>query len=254
MSPLFATVLSIAVVFFLIDALLPRPSKRRKRLLRSQRPSRDGLLLRATPVPGISPFGKQSSSSDIRGRLGENWAAFELEGLDGSIYELYHDLYLTRTDGQGTAQIDHIVLSPYGIFVIETKNLSGWIYGREREPRWTQVLAGGIKNTFQNPLHQNYCHTEALRCHLNLPKELFLSVIFLPGNCELKKALPDNVITRDLARYIESHHLLRLTQEQLDKARSQITTLLSIDKEAVRTKHVKSLRERHGDRMFFMAA
>lgn len=186
--------------------------------------------------------------------IGEDRAALELEDLDGAIYELYHDLYLPRPDGEGTAQIDHLVLSPYGIFVVETKNLSGWIFGREREPRWTQVLAGGIKTTFQNPLRQNYSHIEALRCFLNLPTDLFLSVIFLPGDCELKKTLPDNVITHGFARYIESHRILRLNQEQLEKARSQIAPLLSIDREAVRTEHIRSLKERHGARTFFMAA
>ena len=65
----------------------------------------------------------------------------------------------------GTTQIDHILVSAYGIFVIETKNLKGWIFGSAENATWTQVLAGK-KYPFQNPLKQNYRHT---RCARRLP-------------------------------------------------------------------------------------
>ena len=45
-----------------------------------------------------------------------------------------------------------------GIFVIESKNYSGWIFGNERDKKWTQVLANGDKNYFFNPILQNKIH------------------------------------------------------------------------------------------------
>ena len=52
-----------------------------------------------------------------------------------------------RVDEQKTSQIDHIVINPNGVFIIETKNYSGRIYGQESQLEWTQVLGyGKIKN------------------------------------------------------------------------------------------------------------
>jgi hypothetical protein len=60
-----------------------------------------------------------------------------------------------------TTQIDHVLVSVYGIFVIETKNMKGWIFGDERSAQWTQSIFGK-KSRFQNPLRQNYRHVKAL--------------------------------------------------------------------------------------------
>ena len=61
----------------------------------------------------------------------------------------------------GTTQIDHILVSRYGVFVIETKHYKGWIFGDEKSKQWTQVIYQ-IKHRFQNPLHQNYKHLKAV--------------------------------------------------------------------------------------------
>ena len=64
----------------------------------------------------------------LRGRAGERRLRRELASiLDGGTYRFLHDL--TLPDYDGTAQIDHVLVSPFGVFVIETKNYSGWIYG-----------------------------------------------------------------------------------------------------------------------------
>lgn len=75
--------------------------------------------------------------------------------LDKQTYRRLHNVTLDTPDG--TTQIDHVFLSPYGIFVLETKNMSGWIFGSEKQAQWTQKLH---KRTFkfQNPLRQNYKH------------------------------------------------------------------------------------------------
>ena len=63
--------------------------------------------------------------------------------LDKQTYRRLHNVTLNTPDG--TTQIDHVFLSPYGIFVLETKNMSGWIFGSEKQPQWTQKL---YKRTF----------------------------------------------------------------------------------------------------------
>ncbi|PFC06082.1 nuclease-related domain-containing protein, partial [Bacillus cereus] len=60
-----------------------------------------------------------------------------------------------------TTQIDHIVIAETGVFVVETKNYEGWIYGNEKAARWTQGIFRK-KSSFQNTFRQNYKHIKAI--------------------------------------------------------------------------------------------
>lgn len=91
------------------------------------------------------------------GELGVNIFARLL--LDSSKYRGFHNVMLPTPDG--TTQIDHIYVSPYGVFIVETKNMKGWIFGSENDSWWTQKI---FRHTyqFQNPLRQNIRHTKAV--------------------------------------------------------------------------------------------
>ena len=67
-------------------------------------------------------------------------------------YITFNDL-LFKSNGY-TVQIDHIVVSPFGIFVIETKGYQGWITGGENSEYWTQTIFKS-KHKFYNPIRQN---------------------------------------------------------------------------------------------------
>jgi len=114
------------------------------------------------------------SSARFKGWNGERGVRRGLARLDGSLYHIFHDLYVPRPDGQGSTQIDHVVISPFGIFVIETKNYRGWIFGSEKQAQWTQQIYRR-KERLQNPLHQNKLHVCALMAFLELPEECFKS-------------------------------------------------------------------------------
>ena len=87
----------------------------------------------------------------IKGRIGEKHAIKGLkQHLDETQYSIVNDVTLPLEDG-GTTQIDHVVVSRFGIFVIETKNMSGWIFGNENQAKWTQTIYRS-KYPFQNPL------------------------------------------------------------------------------------------------------
>lgn len=94
--------------------------------------------------------------------------------LDIQVYRALNDVTLPTSDG--TTQIDHVLVSRYGVFVIEAKNMEGWIFGNENSVQWTQNLYGK-KYRFQNPLRQNYRHTRTLAEFLSLPHEKFHSVV-----------------------------------------------------------------------------
>jgi hypothetical protein len=105
-----------------------------------------------------------------------------------------------------TTQIDHILLSPFGVFVIETKNYKGWIFGGEHQKMWTQkIYKKSFK--FQNPLHQNYKHQkvlEAILADIVDPALIHSVVVFMP-DCEFKTDMPQNVFRgADWTDYIKT--------------------------------------------------
>jgi hypothetical protein len=79
------------------------------------------------------------NASTIKGKIGEYKVKSTLEKLISDHYIQFHDLYIPIENGKKTSQVDHIVLSPKGIFVIETKNYKGWITGSEQSQYWNQT-------------------------------------------------------------------------------------------------------------------
>lgn len=99
-----------------------------------------------------------------KGRIGEHQVAHILSKLSKDRYRIINNLLL-RTSSGSTTQVDHIVISQYGIFVIETKFYKDWIYGGENSEYWTQNIYGH-KYSLRNPIHQNQGHIRALKHHL----------------------------------------------------------------------------------------
>ena len=117
----------------------------------------------------------------------------------------YHVLRnITLPTADGTTQIDHIIVSEYGVFVIETKYRKGWIFGDAHQRTWTQKIFKHT-NIFQNPLHQNHKHVATLKAFLELNDQQIFSVVAFVGNCTFKTEMPDNVVNGSgLIRYIKS--------------------------------------------------
>lgn len=163
--------------------------------------------------------------------------------LDRDVYSQVKDVTLQFSDGT-TTQIDHIVVSKHGVFVIETKNMKGWIFGGENQKQWTQQIYKK-KNKFQNPLHQNYRHTKALEEVLELPSSHFTSIIAFVGECEFKTPMPENVFCGlSYTKYIKSFEEERLNPVQIRQTlsklqRKRLEQGFSTDRE-----HVNNLKQR----------
>lgn len=184
------------------------------------------------------------SSPTFKGWFGENQVRKGLQKLDPLVYRIFHDLYLPRPDGDGTTQIDHLVISPYGVFVIETKNYRGWIFGSPKQAQWTQQLHRN-KHRFQNPLHQNDLHIRALAEFLGLPKDRFHSVIFFIGDSTFKTPMPENVLNQGLTSYMLSHKTLMLTPPEQQSAEDALKRLAdSTDHKKVAKEHVAAIEHR----------
>ena len=156
-----------------------------------------------------------SIANIFKGWIGEKAVQFGIWlKLDKNTYRRYHGLILQTENG--TTQIDHVLLSIYGIFVVETKNYGGWIYGGETQREWTQVFFDK-KNKFQNPLHQNYKHTKALASHLNVAHNKIHSIVMFIGDAELKTEFPPNVLTGGLAAYIKNFKEVVFDESEIKK-------------------------------------
>ncbi|MBU3068575.1 NERD domain-containing protein [Aestuariicella sp. G3-2] len=128
-------------------------------------------------------------------------------------YHLIKNVTLPTEDG--STQIDHILVSQYGVFVIETKNMKGWVFGSANQKQWTQRIYKH-SSKFQNPLHQNYKHIKTLEACLNIPAESIFSVIVFIGDSTFKTDMPRNVTyAGSCIRFIKSINTEILSQEQV---------------------------------------
>jgi hypothetical protein len=91
----------------------------------------------------------------------EYYVVHRLATLDPSTYLILNNIILSSTGNTSVTQIDHIVVSRYGIFCIETKSTTGWIFGSTDQQFWTKVFYKK-RYTLANPIRQNYCHIKAI--------------------------------------------------------------------------------------------
>jgi hypothetical protein len=118
-------------------------------------------------------------------------------------FHLLNNITLPVQDG--TTQIDHILISTKGVFVIETKNYSGWIFANKKSRQWTRVHFR-VKNQFQNPIYQNYKHVKVIQDLLEfVPKEQIHSIVVFTGTAEFKTTMPEGAIQHNqLGDYIRA--------------------------------------------------
>ncbi|MGO2279582.1 MULTISPECIES: NERD domain-containing protein [unclassified Psychrobacter] len=188
-----------------------------------------------------------SLKSSFKGFLGETVinVAMWLK-LEKNIYHRLNGITLPRANG-GSTQIDHIIVSVYGIFVIETKNYKGWIYGSEKQRQWTQSFPNGSKYKFQNPLRQNYLHIKTLADLLGLELSYFHSMIAFIGECELKTRdeLPEHVLTSGMASYVKKKQDKILTEDEVKSIVEQINSNRFSKSWRTNRRHKAYLKDKH---------
>jgi hypothetical protein len=175
----------------------------------------------------------------MKGHLGEALVRLAIRWrLDRGTYRDLHDLTLATPDG--TTQIDHVLVSPFGLFVIETKNLRGWIFGGERQAQWTQTIYRHT-STFQNPLHQNFKHVQALE----VPVAVIQSIVVFVGGSTFKTPMPANVTTAGgMIRVIRSFRARVLSEGEIQDIIHRLETQRLAPTRATRRAHVAHLKTR----------
>jgi len=180
----------------------------------------------------------------IKGRIGEGVVNLAAKlRLDPEIYHLLKDV--TIPSKNGAAQIDHVIVSVFGLFVIETKNYNGWIFADAKSPQWTQVNFKQ-KHRFQNPLRQNYAHICALSDLLGIPKDKIHGVVCFMGDAKFKTSVPEGVFLEGrYINHIESFRTVLFSENEVANLLRQIEAGRFARGSKTDRQHVQQLKTRH---------
>jgi restriction system protein len=193
-------------------------------------------------ITSFSGRSEMAIESFIKGKIGEiktNLA--QILFLDLKEYHIFNNVLLKAN--HGTTQIDHIIVSKYGIFVIETKNWNGWIYGKRDDDYWTHVFFKA-KHKLQNPLHQNYLHTKSLAEVLKINHNLMFPVVKFWGKCSFKTSMPEGVLKSGLTRYIKNKKSVLLHEHEVMRVCQELTNIKDNTSIFDNGRHIRSLKKR----------
>jgi hypothetical protein len=204
------------------------------------------------PAPK-KPGAKKVEAARI-GELGEHKIDIQLDQLPKDCKYLSDLLISNPKSRTGYSQVDHLVITPYGLFVIETKNYNGEIKGGRSDKYWS------VSNRFKmyNPLMQNYGHIKALEAHLNEFRTIrYISMISFTMRCrfsmdpELRKISSDELIVYDVELSEFIHRKVTrlktelptplLTAEEIPRIYEKVRELNITDPQ-VRAEHIEKIR------------
>lgn len=190
-----------------------------------------------------------------KGKVGEKVVANRLDKLPPEKYVVLNDVIIPTKSG--TTQIDHIVISIYGVFVIETKFYKGWIYGGENSEYWTQNIYGN-KYQLYNPILQNGGHVRALKRVLDefggLPT---IPIVAFSGQADLKVNVTNAhvVYWRQVRSVINRYQTQTLSWDQVQAIRRKIEEVrLSSKEKEVRKRQKASVRNAKAHKQYSVAS
>lgn len=165
-------------------------------------------------------------------------------------YKTLKNIYIPYKSN--TSEIDILLIHEKGLFVIESKNYSGWIFGSENQYQWTQAINKNNKNKFYNPIKQNKTHIKALSEFLNIEEKTIKSFIVFSERCKLKKVPEDTeyytILKRNNLIDVMKKQMEKIgivyTHQQIDDIETKLKGLTNVSKE-IKDKHVDSINEKY---------
>lgn len=177
----------------------------------------------------------------IKGYFGEKSVGYFLSKLDKTKYLVINNIMVKV--GDRTSQIDHLVVSNFGIFVIETKNYKGWIIGNEDDYYWKQVIYKR-KEKLYNPIKQNHVHIKALKEKLlDFTDINYISIVAFTTGADLKVTTTTDVVyTINLLKTIKKYNKVTIAED----IKNQIFMKLNasnVDSKENRKTHVEAIHK-----------
>lgn len=184
-------------------------------------------------------------SPKVKGILGERKVRHVIgKTVEGEQYVINDVLFDTESK---SCQIDHIVINRNGVFVIETKNYSGRVYGNDSQHEWTQVLRyGKVKNKFYSPVKQNQTHVYELKKIVGKDTPIKSMVVFVQGNTKYitsEYICPLRDINKTLGNPVGGH---LLDKDVMLKINNLILEAKNVSTTSNR-QHVKNIKEMKQD-------
>lgn len=190
---------------------------------------------------------RYGSRAESLGEYGERRVSSYLEDLPCEDYRVYNDLLIR--DGNYTTQVDHIIISRYGVFVLETKNVHGKVYGSGNSEYWKQYLPdSGYKrygftqeHQLRNPIWQNAGHIKSLRrlvFGINVP---VYGIVVFPTETDLYVNCEQPVLHMwDVVPFIKQYRDKVLSTEQMSYYRRRLFEVISTS-ESDRKSHLENV-------------
>ena len=162
------------------------------------------------------------------------------------------NVYLPKRNSTEMTELDLIYIDRTGVYVIESKNYSGWIFGNEAQQNWTQTMPNKKKFKFYNPIRQNATHIRALQYFLRLPNEAFHSVIVFSERCQLKaiEVTSQNVHVlkrEDLKRFIQKQNQTAkqiFTQGEIETIHKKLLPQMQVS-ETIKKQHIQTIQKKY---------
>ena len=166
----------------------------------------------------------------IKGKIGESAVTNTLAKIQGN-QKIINDIFIN--DNGKSRQIDHIFINPKGVFVIETKNFAGSIYGKETSNEWTQYL-NNKPYKFKNPIFQNYAHKKIVSQVIGDEKNVTAIVAFT-DKCKLKVIGKRNPVmyVSQLKNFIENQSIA-LSDSKIEEYYHEIMENRITDEETIK--------------------
>lgn len=194
----------------------------------------------------------QIFDNEWKGKYGEKLTERELKlvRLFGRKGKVLRNVYLPKDNGE-TSELDVVFITQKGIFIFESKNYSGWIFGDEKSKNWTSMLPNKQKSQFYNPIMQNKTHLKWMKQFVGEEVPLF-SIIVFSERCELKKVTVYSedikVIKRDrtyaTVRDIWDKSPDAISDNKIDELYGKLKELTNVD-EAVKAAHIENIEKKY---------
>ena len=188
-----------------------------------------------------------------KGTYGEYLTYKYLRSYEQDGAKFLYNCYLPKDDGE-TTEVDVMMIHSSGIYVFESKNYSGWIFGSENQKNWTQSLPqgrGSHKEQFLNPIMQNKLHIKWLEKQIGENRPIHSIVVF-SERCELKKV----EVTGDSVKVIKRYDVLEtvkdiaatkgteLTESEIESIYNKLYPFTQVDDD-LKAKHIQDIKSNH---------
>ena len=190
---------------------------------------------------------RYSSRAEAIGDYGEKRVSSFLEDLDCKDYRVYNNILIRN--GKYTTQVDHIIISRYGIFVLETKNIHGKVYGNGHAEFWKQYLPDiGYKrcgstqeHQLRNPIWQNEGHIKTLLRLVFGDGVPVYGIVVFPNDADLMITADKPVLhMREVVPFIKQYCNIVITSDQMNFYRRRLFEVISTS-ESDRKVHLENV-------------